>query len=154
MNKSNATALLFAAAVFAPGLVQATEKAQAPTKANAADARIERFCAQEHGKAEHEGKVSAALTEHLRLTDAQKAAFKEFEDTRAKAIDTVKTRLCASKPDTSTFEARLNLHRVFLEDRLEMLNAENPKLTAFYNSLDPDQKAKFDRIREHMRKRR
>ncbi len=154
MNKSNAMALLLVAAACAPGFAQAQEKTQAPAKASAAQSRIERFCAQEHGKAEHEGKVGAVLAGHLHLTDAQKAAFKEFEDARAKAIDTVKARLCASKPDTSTFEARLNLHQVFLEDRLEMLKAENPKLIAFYNSLDPDQKAKFDRISRHMRKRR
>ncbi len=36
----------------------------------------------------------------------------------------------------------------FLEARLAALKAENPKLIAFYNSLDAHQKEKFDRFRE------
>jgi len=35
-----------------------------------------------------------------------------------------------------------------LEARLTALEAENPKLIAFYNSLDARQKAKSDRFRE------
>jgi hypothetical protein len=65
-------------------------------------------------------------------------------------VETATTRLCASKPDLSSFEGRLVFHQAFLEDRLEAVKAENPKLIAFYKSLDADQKAKFDRFRERV----
>ena len=39
----------------------------------------------------------------------------------------------------------------FLEARLDALKAENPKLIAFYNSLDDKQKHRFDRFRARMR---
>ena len=93
------------------------------------------------------------LAEHLKLNDAQKASFKEFQDARTKAVETATTRLCATKPDLSTFEGRLGFHQAFLEDRLEAVKAENPKLIAFYNSLDAEQKTKFDKFREQMARR-
>ena len=34
------------------------------------------------------------------------------------------------------------------------MKAENPKLIAFYNSLDADQKMKFDKFRDHMERRK
>ena len=44
-----------------------------------------------------------------------------------------------------------NFGQSFLEARLEALKAENPKLIAFYNSLDDKQKKTFDAIRERTR---
>jgi hypothetical protein len=42
----------------------------------------------EHG---HHHKMGERLAEHLSLTDAQKAAYKEFVDARTKAVDDTKT---------------------------------------------------------------
>ena len=88
------------------------------------------------------------------MSDAQQAAFKEFQLAREKAVEAAKTRLCANKPDLSSFEGHLALHQTFLEDRLEALKAENPKLIAFYNSLNAEQKSRFEKIREQMARMR
>jgi hypothetical protein len=96
----------------------------------------------------HHHKMAERIAEHLKLTDAQKAAYKEFVDARTKGVDDVKVTLCATKPDLSTFESRLTFHQNMLEARLAALKVENPKLLAFYKSLDADQKEKFDRFRD------
>jgi hypothetical protein len=72
----------------------------------------------------------------------------QVHEARRKSIEDAKLKLCANKPDLSSFEARLNFGQTFLEPRLIALKAENPKLIAFYNSLDAKQKEKFDRFRE------
>jgi len=82
------------------------------------------------------------------VDDAQKSAFKQFHKASRKSIEDAKVTLCANKPDLSSFEARLNFGQTFLEARLTALKTENPKLIAFYNSLDAEQKEKFDRFRE------
>jgi hypothetical protein len=88
------------------------------------------------------------LAEYLDLNDAQKAAFKEFHEARRTSLEDSKATLRASKPDLSSFEGRLAFSQAFVEMRLAALKAENPKLIAFYNSLDAKQKEKFDRFRE------
>ena len=91
--------------------------------------------------------VAERLALHLNLTDVQKAAYQEFVDARTKAVDDAKVTLCATKPDLSTFESRLTFHQHMLEARLAALKVENPKLLAFYSSLDASQKEKFDQFR-------
>lgn len=135
--------------VLASGLA-AAGAAHAEASANHPSRSLERYCAEETGKVEREGKMSEALAKHLTLNDTQKAALKDFEDARAKAIETIKTRVCADKTDLSGFEARLQFHQRFLEDRLEALKIENPKLIAFYKTLDEKQKATFDELRDHL----
>lgn len=149
MRKLSVSALVVAVAAFASPL----GPAQAAEVGNGPKSEIERVCAPHPEQAEHEGKFAEKLAERLHLSDAQKASFKEFQDARAKAVEAATTRLCAKKPDVSTFEGRLAFHQAFLEDRLESVKAENPKLIAFYNSLDADQKMKFDKLREHMTRR-
>ena len=106
----------------------------------------DRICAAptEH---DHHHKMAKRLAEYLDLTDAQKAAYNEFVDARTKAVDDAKTTLCATKPELSTFESRLTFHQNMLEARVAALKEENPKLLAFYKSLDADQKVKFDKFR-------
>lgn len=111
---------------------------------------VDRVCGPHPEMAAHQAKFADFLAERLSLNDAQKAAFKDFQVARAKAIETATTRLCAKKPDLSSFEARLDFHQAFLEDRLEAVKSENPKLIAFYNSLDAAQKARFEKIRQHI----
>jgi DNA gyrase/topoisomerase IV subunit B len=69
----------------------------------------------------------------------------EFHEARRKSLEDSKAAFCASKPDLSSFEARLAFSEAFLEARLAALKAENPKLIAFSNSLDAKQKEKFYR---------
>jgi hypothetical protein len=113
-------------------------------------ARIEHMCA-EQGKggmmAEHMAKRAEFMAEHLHLTDAQKAAFKDLQDARVKAHADAVTAMCAGKPDLSTIEKRIDFREAMLQRRLDGLKAEAPKLIAFYNSLDDKQKAKFDDMR-------
>ncbi len=140
MKYLNFSALVIALAVVAAGF--------GPAEAKEGDrgSIYDRVCAAptEHG---HHHKMAERLAEYLNLTDAQKAAYKEFVDARTKAVDDVKATLCATKPDLSTFESRLTFHQNMLEARLAALKVENPKLLAFYSSLDAGQKEKFDRFR-------
>ncbi len=146
MRKLSISALVLAVAAFTPafGPAQAAESSERGSRSE-----VERVCAPHPDRAAHESEFADKLAERLQLSDAQKAAFKEFQVAREKAVEAATSRLCAKKPDASTFEGRLNFHQAFLEDRLEAVRAENPKLIAFYNSLDADQKMKFDKIREH-----
>jgi Spy/CpxP family protein refolding chaperone len=141
MQYPNVSALVVASALLVAGF--------GPARAEKDEGRgsvYDRICAAptEHG---HHHKMAKRLAEELDLTDAQKAAYKDFVDARTKAVDDAKTTLCATKPDLSTFESRIAFHQNMLEARLAALKEENPKLLAFYKSLDADQKAKFDRFR-------
>jgi len=147
MRKSIISALVVAVAAgaLALGSTQAAERG-----GSGASGEFERVCAPHPDRAAHEIKFAEFLAKHLNLNEAQKASFKEFQDARTTAVETATTRLCATKPDLTSFEGRLGFHQSFLEDRLEAVKAENPKLIAFYKSLDAEQKAKFDKFRERM----
>jgi hypothetical protein len=67
----------------------------------------------------HQAKFAEFLSQRLKLNEAKKASFKDFQDARTKAVETATTRLCATKPNLSSFEGRLGFHQIFLEDRLE-----------------------------------
>jgi Spy/CpxP family protein refolding chaperone len=138
MQYLNVSALVVASAILVAGF--------GPAQAETGGAVYDRICAAptEHG---HHHKLAERLAKHLNLTDAQKAAYKDFVDARTKAVDDMKTTLCATKPDLSTFDSRLTFHQNMLEARLAALKEENPKLLAFYKSLDADQKEKFDQFR-------
>jgi hypothetical protein len=70
-----------------------------------------------------------------------------------KALADSKAKLCASKPDLSTFEGRLIFGQAFYESRLDALKLENPKWIAFHKSLDARQRKRFERIREQLHHR-
>ncbi len=140
--------------VISFGLVGYIGGARAQGVAEGPKGSIERFCAPNDKMAEHQARFAEHLAKHLDLSEAQKTQFKAFQDARVKQIESVKTRLCGSKPDLSTFEARLKFHQTYLEDRLEAVKAENPQLIAFYKSLSAEQQAKFDRASERIGKRR
>jgi hypothetical protein len=112
-------------------------------------ALFEHLCAHQSDPSRHH-KLGERLADHLNLNDAQKAAYNEFKEARLKALDDSKAKFCAKEPDLSSFEERLVFSQTFLEARLEALKAENPKLIAFYNSLDAKQQKKFDRFRAHI----
>ncbi|WP_298257919.1 Spy/CpxP family protein refolding chaperone [Bradyrhizobium sp.] len=114
-------------------------------------ALFQRLCAKENNEARHH-KIGERLAAKLKLTSAQQAAYDDFQQTRVKSIDDTKSKLCTKEPDLSSYEDRLNFRQSFLEARLDAMKAENPKLIAFYNSLDDKQKRKFDDFRKSMRK--
>ncbi|MGO8913154.1 MAG: Spy/CpxP family protein refolding chaperone [Bradyrhizobium sp.] len=137
--KVSALILAFAALAAASGQVQAAQ-------GDHHSALFERLCSHRSDPSAHH-KLGERLADHLNLNDAQKAAYNEFKEARLKSLDDSRAKLCAKEPDLSSFEERLVFTQSFLEARLDALKAENPKLIAFYNSLDAKQKKKFDKFR-------
>jgi Spy/CpxP family protein refolding chaperone len=84
------------------------------------------------------------LARRLKLTDPQKAALKDLADASASADTSAKTSLCADKPDLTTTPGRMAFSAKMAETRLAGLKAAEPKLQAFYDSLDAKQKKAFD----------
>jgi hypothetical protein len=84
------------------------------------------------------------LAKRLNLNDPQKAALKDVTDASASADASAKTSLCADKPDFSTTPGRMEFAEKMAETRLAGLKAVEPKLQAFYDSLDAKQKKAFD----------
>lgn len=84
------------------------------------------------------------LAKRLRLTDAQKAALKDLTNASASADASAKKSLCADKPDLSTAPARMAFAEKMAETRVAGLKTAEPKLKAFYDSLDAKQKKAFD----------
>ncbi len=116
-------------------------------------ARFEHFCSADNKMdekiAEHQARRLDHMAERLKLTDAQKSAFKDVQAIRAKAMTDGRAALCAAKPGEMTFEKRLEFRQTRLQARLDTMKVEAPKLVAFYNSLDDKQKAEFDTMRKH-----
>jgi hypothetical protein len=84
------------------------------------------------------------LARRLKLSDPQKAALKELTDASASADASAKKSLCADKPDLSTTPGRIAFATKIADTRLASLQAVEPKLQAFYDSLDAKQKKAFD----------
>jgi len=84
------------------------------------------------------------LASRLNLTDAQRAALKDLSDASSSADASAKKSLCADKPDLSTTPGRMAFAEKMAETRLAGLKAVEPKLQAFYDSLDAKQKKAFD----------
>lgn len=118
--------------------------------------RIERMCSADRAES-HKGewmqRRADRLAERLKLSDAQKAAFKDFEDTRAKLREDRKTAICANRPDLTKLEGRINFQQTMLENRLADMKTTTPKLLAFYNTLSDYQKGEFDTMLAHRMRR-
>ena len=84
------------------------------------------------------------LAKRLNLTEPQKAALKDLSDASASADASAKASLCADKTDLSTTPGRMAFAEKMAETRLAGLKAVEPKLQAFYDSLDAKQKKAFD----------
>lgn len=150
-----AACLVLVTSSVAASIANAQATAPAGDAASGPASRMERFCSNDGGKraADWGERSLDRITERLKLTDAQKALYKDFQDTREKARGDGKTALCANKPDMATFSGRLGFRQGMAEQRLAVIKATNPKLLAFYNALDADQKTKFDAMGEAMRER-
>jgi hypothetical protein len=103
---------------------------------------LDRMCASEAPADNQRG--MDRLANRLKLTDAQKASLKELNDTSVKSLGESRTALCADKPNLSTTPGRMAFAQKMLEARLASMKAAQPKLQAFYDSLDDKQKAAFD----------
>ena len=99
--------------------------------------------------AEWRARRAERFAERLKLTDAQKAAFKELQDARAKANADASAALGAGKPDLSTFDKRIAFREAHLQAQLDALKAVAPKEIAFYNSLHDKQKQEFEALLRH-----
>ena len=84
------------------------------------------------------------LARRLNLTDPQKSALRDLTDAFASADASAKKSLCADKPDLSTTPGRMAFAEKMAEIRLAGLQAIEPKLQAFYDTLDARQKRAFD----------
>jgi len=84
------------------------------------------------------------LAKRLNLTDSQKAALKDLADASASAAASMKTSLCADRPDLSTTPGRIAFAEKMAETRLAGLKTIEPKFQAFYDGLDAKQKKAFD----------
>jgi negative regulator of sigma E activity len=84
------------------------------------------------------------LAKRLNLTEPQKEALKDLADASASADTKAKTSLCADKRDLSTTPGRMAFAEKMAEAKLAGLKAVEPKLQAFYDSLDEKQKKAFD----------
>jgi LTXXQ motif family protein len=80
----------------------------------------------------------------LNLTDAQKAALNDLSDASAASAASAKTALCDAKPDLATSPGRLAFSEKIAQAQLDGLKAIEPKLQAFYATLDDKQKHAFD----------
>jgi hypothetical protein len=116
--------------------------------------RMEKMCSAQGSKSEEFAEMQAVMAARigvrLKLTDAQKAAYKDLQDTRAKARADRLAAFCDSKPDLSSLDKRLAFRGAMLQRRLDMFKAVSPKLLAFYNSLDDKQKKQFEEMRQNM----
>ena len=84
------------------------------------------------------------LAKRLKLTEAQKLALRDLSDASASAETSARTSLCADKSDLSTTPGRMAFAEKMAETKLAGLKAVEPKLQAFYDSLDAKQKEAFD----------
>jgi hypothetical protein len=91
------------------------------------------------------GRIADRLTERLKLTDPQKASLKDLQDTFVKAAADAKTA-CNGTPDTATMIERLAATQQRTEAMLNLMKAMQPKLEAFYATLEDTQKASFNEM--------
>jgi Spy/CpxP family protein refolding chaperone len=116
----------------------------AATPARAQSARLERDMVKAVCSREAAPAAGERLAERLSLTDPQKSALKDMTDAFASANASAKKSLCADKPDLSTTPGRMAFAEKMAEIRLAGLKAVEPKLQAFYDTLDASQKRAFD----------
>ena len=86
------------------------------------------------------GRIAGRLTERLKLTDPQKASLKDLQDSFIKAAADAKAA-CNATGDTATIIGRLAATEQRTEAMLNLMKAMQPKLEAFYATLDDTQKA-------------
>jgi LTXXQ motif family protein len=124
--------------IFLAGLIFAATPARAQSTA-LERSMVRVICSRQASPAAGE-----RLARRLNLTDPQKSALRDLTDAFASADASAKKSLCADKPDLSTTPGRLAFAEKMAEIRLAGLKAIEPKLQAFYDTLDARQKRAFD----------
>jgi len=122
----------------------AASLAVATTPARAQSAALERGMVRAICSREATPAAGERLARRLNLTGPQKSALKDLTDAFASADASAKKSLCADKPDLSTTPGRMAFAEKMAEIRLAGLKAIEPKLQAFYDTLDARQKRAFD----------
>jgi hypothetical protein len=107
---------------------------------------MDRLCGAD--VAYHVGKIGDRLAGRLNLTDAEKPGFKDLEDTVTKALTDAKA-ICTQKPDFATVTGRIDFALARTEAQLTVIKTIQPKLDAFYASLDDSQKKILDSFGAH-----
>ncbi|MGZ5824170.1 MAG: Spy/CpxP family protein refolding chaperone [Hyphomicrobium sp.] len=134
-------------------MAQATPPA-APPPAAGGQERRERaafnpkaFCLD---RVAHRAGARAYLKVRLELTADQMTAWNAFSKA-ADDADAKETTRCNALPtdmkERPNFVDRLSREEDFMKARIERIEAVKPTLTAFYNTLTPEQKAVLDRPR-------
>jgi LTXXQ motif family protein len=124
--------------IFLAGLAFAT------TLARAQSASLERSMVRAVCSRQATPAAGERMARRLNLTAAQKSALKELTDAFASADAAAKKSLCTDKPDLSTTPGRMAFAARMAEIRLAGLKAIEPKLQAFYDTLNARQKRAFD----------
>ena len=132
------SAVRLAILIFLAGLIVATTPAQAQST-SLERGMVGAICSRTATPA-----AGARLARRLNLTDPQKSALKDLTDAFASADATAKKSLCGDKPDLSTMPGRMAFAERMAEIRLAGLRAIEPKLQAFYDTLDARQKRAFN----------
>jgi predicted nucleic acid-binding Zn-ribbon protein len=113
-------------------------------------ASFDRMCDAKQPASDGISQYIETLNKTLLLGDDQKKNLTDYRDAQAKALADSRSAICAQKPDLSSFEAALNFRQKMVEQQLDVLKTVNPKLLTFYNSLNGEQKARFDAMRQNM----
>jgi Spy/CpxP family protein refolding chaperone len=121
------------------GLIVAAAPASAQN-AWLASKMVEGLCGSKAAPADNVDRTA----KRLNLTDAQRAALKDLSDASATSAASAKTALCDTKPDLTTAPGRLAFSEKLAQAQLDETKAIQPKLEAFYATLDDKQKHAFD----------
>jgi hypothetical protein len=147
MNRLSKVAAVAAVVATAGAGVASASWGGMPRNGGGTDGRMfDRLCGTD--VAYRVGKIRDRLAERLRLTDAEKPAFKDLQDTITVALNGAKAE-CGQKPDFATVTGRLDFAATTAEARATALKAIEPKLDAFYASLDDAQKRILDDFDAH-----
>jgi Spy/CpxP family protein refolding chaperone len=118
-------------------------------------AALDRICAAstEPDADARDQNILSTLGTALLLGDDQKAKLRDYRDAQAKAVADARLSLCERKPDLSALQGALEFRKAMAQAQLDALNAASAKLLDFYNSLNPEQRAKFDSMRANFGRR-
>ncbi|HEX2656235.1 MAG TPA: Spy/CpxP family protein refolding chaperone, partial [Xanthobacteraceae bacterium] len=84
------------------------------------------------------------IAEVVRPTDEQRRALEQLQDAAAKAAEVLRSACPAGVPADPV--ARLDVLEKRIEAMLQALRIERPALSAFYNSLSDQQRARFNTL--------
>lgn len=118
-------------------------------------AALDRICAAspEPDADARDQNILSTLGTALLLGDDQKAKLRDYRDAQAKAVADARSGLCERKRDLGALQGALDFRKAMAQAQLDALNAASPKLLDFYNSLNPEQRAKFDAMRANFGRR-